>query len=229
MTTDSTEAPAMIPTISEETHPLWSPPQRAEGERYGVWSDRQEAGVKRYNLEVGGTSSIVGTTSIIVVYAATPDTVLRQDVTIRQFGNYFVVDSGEPLGEFPDEYQATVNQMRENGRPVLADQLIEMLEDQEPDEAKISLVSLREMARLLVEQMDFDDPSIGADRHGLVHAQWTIAGNGILIWGFLEDKRILMVAQADESSIAPDGLDINERLPAEKVLDTYGHLVPRRR
>ena len=187
-----------------------------------------EAEFRLYTAEAESTATNQNRL-LVFVSAARPDATQEAEVTVSPYGNVLVVDFGEPLSEFPDEYQATVNHLRENGRPVLADQLIEMLEDQEPDEAKISLVSLREMARLLVEQRDFDDPLIGADRRGLVHAQWTIAGNGILIWGFLEDRRILMVAQADESSIAPEGLDINERLPAEKVLDTYGYLVPRRR
>ena len=145
-----------------------------------------------------------------------------------EFENYLVVDSGEPLDEFPDEYQETVKHLREHGRPLLADQLIEMLEDQEPGGATINLISLREMVHLLVRQKEFDDPSIGADQRGLVHAQWAIAGNGILIWGFLEDKRVLVVAQADDSPDTLGGLDINKRLPSERAVADYGRLIPLR-
>ena len=225
--TSAAETRPIVPVFDEEVEtPVWWADQRTEGERYDVWTDRQGAEFRRYYSEAGSTKS---SESFFVVSPVRPDTDHRAEVNVRQFGNILMMDFGETLNEFPDEHQSTVEYLWINGRPVLAGQLIEMLDDQEPDEAKINLVSLGEMARLLVEQGDFDDPLIGADRRGLVHAQWTIAGNGILIWGFLEDKRILMVAQADESSIAPDGLDINERLPAEKVLDTYGHLVPRRR
>ena len=161
-----------------------------------------EAEIRHYTAEAESTAKYQSRW-FVCVSAARPDATHEAEVTVRPFGNVLVVDFGEPLSEFPDEYQTTVNDLRENGRPVLADQLIEMLEDQEQDEAEINLVSLGEMARLLVEHRDFDDPSIGADRRGLVHAQWTIAGNGVLIWGFLEDKRILMVAQADESPMRP--------------------------
>ena len=186
-----------------------------------------EAEVRLYTAEAESTAEN-RSRWLVFVSAALPDATHETEVIVRPFGNILVVDFGEPLSEFPDEYQETIEYLRNNGRPVLADQLIEMLDDQEPDESKINLISLHEMGRVLVGQKDFDDPLIGADRRGFVHAQWTIAGNGILIWGFLEDRRILMVAQADASSIAPEGLDINERLPSEEVLKTYGHLVPRR-
>lgn len=65
-----------------------------------------------------------------------------------------------------------------------------MLEDvlADPDEPKISILSLQDMARLFVEQEDFADPFISPAR-GIVHAQWRIDGNGALVWGFLGTTR----------------------------------------
>ena len=79
----------------------------------------------------------------------------------------------------------------------------------------------------MVEQGDFADPFIGPGRRGLVHAQWRIAGNGVLVWGFLGVGEILVIAQSDEVS-GREAQDINVQGAKEVILKDFGYLVPRR-
>ena len=64
-----------------------------------------------------------------------------------------VVGFGESETELPKDYWEAVRFLRNNGRPILADKLIAMLQavDEDPDGGTISIVSLRDMARLMVE------------------------------------------------------------------------------
>ena len=155
------------------------------------------------------------------------------EITLIQYGgnsnSLIVVDFGEPMSEFPKEHQGVIELLRDNGRHMLADKLITMLRNvsEDPDEPEINIVSLRDMARLLIENATFTDPFIGPDRLGIVHAQWRIIGNGVLLMGFLGYGEILLVAQADEG---PDNeeLDISTRAPEKEILEVFAHLVPRR-
>ena len=153
------------------------------------------------------------------------------EVKLIQYGGgsnaLIIVDFGETTSEFPKEYREVVKLLRDNGRPILARKLITMLRNvsEDPDEPTISIISLRDMARLLVEREEFADPFIGPDRRGIIHAQWRITGNGILVMSFLGYGEILLVAQADENS---DGevLDISARGLEQNILEEFGHLVP---
>ena len=155
------------------------------------------------------------------------------EVTLIQYGGdsnaLIIVDFGEITSEFPKEHREVVKLLRDNGRPILARKLITMLRNmrEDPDEPPISIVSLRDMARFLVEHKDFADPFIGPDRRGIIHAQWRIIDNGALVLSFLGDGEILLVAQADES---PDDeiLDISTRGLEQEILEEFGHLVPHR-
>lgn len=153
------------------------------------------------------------------------------EITFREYGEgpntVILVDFGEPTTDFPKEQQTVVNYLRDNGRPILADRLLTILEDamENPDETTIDIFSLRDVARLLVEYDNFADPAIGTDRLGIIHAQWRIVGNGILVMSFLGHDEILLIAQADAH---PDGkaLDITKRGPKQEILQEFGDLVP---
>ena len=154
-------------------------------------------------------------------------------VTLIQYGEdsnaLIIVDFGETATEFPKEQQEVVNYLRENGRPILAGKLITLLRNvrEDPNGSTVNIISLREMARLLVTHENFSDPFVGPDRRGIVHAQWRIMNNGVLVVSFLGYGEILLVAQADEN---PDNeaLDISARGLERDILGEYGHLVPRR-
>ncbi len=155
------------------------------------------------------------------------------NTNIFQYGTdkdaLILIDFKEPEDEFPRDHLETIRFLRANGRPILADQLVELLRDAEedPDEVKIKVVSLRDMARLLMQHKDFDDPSIGSDGWGVVHAQWRIKGNGLLVMSFLDRGEVLLTARANEGP-GQDKLRISRRVHAQDIVREYGHLVPLR-
>ena len=150
-----------------------------------------------------------------------------------QFGDdstpLIIADFGEPASEFPEEQQRIIDLLRNNGRDILAEKLITMLRnvDEDPDEPEINVVSLRQMAQCFVERKDFADPFIGPDSRGIVHAEWRICGNGVLVMVFPGDGVVLLVAQSDETPVSKK-LDICVTKPTPEILEEFGYLVPRR-
>ncbi len=154
------------------------------------------------------------------------------EVELRQYHDeeriFIIVDFGESLDEFPDEYNEVVQSIRNNGRPILADDLLKLINDmrEEPINFNVTLISLRDMAQLLIEERDFKDPSIGPDGNGVMYAQWEIMNGGDLVLGFPGYGEIVLVAQNDEAPNA-GGLDISVRGSRQRIIDEYGYLVPR--
>ena len=136
-------------------------------------------------------------------------------------------DGGGPITDFPADHQETVEYLRANGRPILADKLVTMLQDfdGDPDEPEVNIVSLQDMARCLVERGDFADPSIGPGRCSMVYAQWRIMGDGVLVVSFLGDDEILLVAQGDRNGCP---VDVSKQGRLQDILKEYECLVPRR-
>ena len=164
-------------------------------------------------LGPGGTVSVVP----VLVYQ------------LEGHSNNLIWDDATPVEDFPRDQQDAVRYLRAHGRPVLGTQLQSMLQaiEEDPGEPGINFLSLKDMAQLMVEQGDFADPFIGPGRRGLVHAQWRIAGNGVLVWGFLGAGEILVIAQSDEVS-GREAQDINVQGAKEVILKEFGYLVPRR-
>ena len=158
---------------------------------------------------------------------------IGRSVSIREYDEgsrtLLMIDFEEPENEFPKDHLEAIRFLRNNGRPVLANRLVAMLRDAEedPDEAEIGIVSLRDMARLMVERQGFADPSIGSDDLGDVYAQWRTAGNGVLVINFLGYGAVLITAQADETA-EREKLDISERGETRDILRKHGRLVPSR-
>ena len=142
-------------------------------------------------------------------------------------GNMVLVDFGEPITDFPKDHQQTVEYLRVNGRPILADKLITMFQhiEEDPDEPAVNIVSLRDMAWCMVKHKNFVDPSIGPDRYGMVYAQWRIMGDGVLVVSFLGNNEILLVAQADRDGST---VDVSEQGRLQDIFKEYECLVPRR-
>ena len=132
-----------------------------------------------------------------------------------------------PIVDFPVDHQDAVEYLRANGRPILADKLVTLLQniDEDPDEPEVNIVSLRDMARCPVEHGDFADPSIGSDRYSMVYAQWRIMGDGVLVLSFLGNGETLLVAQADRDG---SPVDVSEEGRLQDVIKEYECLVPRR-
>lgn len=125
--------------------------------------------------------------------------------------------------------QEAVEHLRHAGRPILASRVIEMLRDTEEDSdaPQVRLVSLKDMARILAEHKDFADPAVGLDERGVIHGQWQIMGDGLLVVSFLGYGEIILTAQADDGPHG-EALDISEQGMAPRVLGGYEYLVPRR-
>lgn len=189
----------------------------------GVWESYSGAGASSLPVR------LVSPLCILRSYAGTAD----YEVTLIQYGDdsdaLIVVDFGEPSSEFPKDQHEVVNYLRSNGRPILARKLIDMLRNaaDDPDEPEVRIVSLQQMARLLVLNDDIADPSIGPDRLGIIHAQWQILGDGVLVISFLGHGEILLVAQADEGP-ENEFLDASTVGSEQEILEGYGYLVPRR-
>jgi hypothetical protein len=154
-----------------------------------------------------------------------------RQINFIQYGldasNMVLVDFGEPITDFPTDHQEAVEYLRANGRPILADKLVTMLQNigEDPDEPDVNIISLRDMARCLVEHRDFADPSIGPDRYSMVYAQWRIMGDGVLVVSFLGNAEILLVAQADRDGCS---VDVSEQGRLQDIFKGYEYLVPRR-
>ena len=138
------------------------------------------------------------------------------------------VEEAEP--EFGAEYQQVIDGLRNGGREALAGELIEMLRNcrEDPEEAESKLPSLRNMARLLIERSELEDPIAGPSPDGVMQAEWRIAGDGLLVMAFLEDDVIHCVVQADADAQGGP-LYRSERLSEKEALEEFGHLVPLRK
>ncbi len=144
-----------------------------------------------------------------------------------------LVDVGEAEdaseAEFDAEYQKVINDLRNGGRELLAQDVFQMLSDSQenPENVNITLLSLQSMARFLIRQKDFDDPIVGKDPYGIVQIEWHIIGNGLLVLAFLDDYLIHCVAQADTTSES-EMLNESVRITERQFLEEFGHLVPLR-
>ena len=154
-------------------------------------------------------------------------------VKMLQYGEekdaLILVDFGVAEVKVPNTNWETVWFLRANGRPILADKLVAMLQEAEedPDEVTISMASLKDMARFLVEHGGFADPSIGPDGYGVMHAQWRLPGHGLLAMSFLGYGLVLLTARVNESP-GQERLRISKRVRAQDILRECGHLVPLR-
>ena len=140
-----------------------------------------------------------------------------------------LVDFGVTEVEVPNSEWETVWFLRANGRPILADNLGTMLQEAEedPGEFTVSMASLKDMARFLVEHGGVADPSVGPDGYGVMHAQWRLSGHGLLVVSFLGYGVVLLTARANERP-GQERLRISKRVRAQEILREYGHLVPLR-
>ena len=196
------------------------------------FSDATEQRAPEYSVEIANNGLPVSLLFRGCVFRSCPGTADYKPKFTR-YGEdsaaLIVVDFGEPTDDFPLDAQDAVRFLRANGRSVVAEKLVSMLENvkEDPDASSPDIVSLRDLARFLVENQDFSDPFIGPDRRDIVHAQWRFIGNGVLVISFLGYGEILLVAQADETPVS-EALDVSKRGPKREILKEFGYLVPRR-
>ena len=184
--------------------------------------DRQQD----YHRPIG---EVVAHDFIVPVHSGT----IQIELEVREYHDmgrtFFIVDFMEPEDEFPNECQSVIRELRDNGRPVLANTLFDIVRDMQDEllDYKVAIVSLRDMARFLIEDRTVVDPIVGPDGKGIMYAQWEITDGGDLILGFPGYGEIILVAQRDEDPNVEE-LDISDRGPQQRILEKYGYLVPRR-
>ncbi len=136
-------------------------------------------------------------------------------------------DDNEFDFEFDFEYQRVIDDLRNGGRELVAEELIAILRNslEDPEEPEVKLFSLRSMARFLVSNRHVANPMIGPDPGGIMQIEWHIDGNGLLVMAFLEDDEIHFIAQADETSSC-QAVNESVLVSVNQVVEDYGHLVP---
>ena len=140
-----------------------------------------------------------------------------------------LVDLRDTVSEFDPDRQQVIDDLRNGGREILAEELIEMLRicKEDPEEPEIKLFSLQAMARFLIEQKEFEDPIAGPGPNGIMQAEWHIVGDGLLVMAFLEYNRIQCVVQTDADSQG-EMLYRSVQLSDKEALEEFGYLVPLR-
>ena len=172
-------------------------------------------------------------------WAATP---IEEEERELQHFRYFVYSTGSSAtvlvdeqtpenssqDEFELEHRKVVAKLRDGGREILAEELIDILRNcrEDPEDPEIRLFSLQSMARFLVLHRDFKDPIIGPDPTGLMQIEWHIDGEGLLVMAFLEHDMIHCIAQADETPNC-QALNSSVILTEEQALKDFGYLVPK--
>ena len=138
-------------------------------------------------------------------------------------------DEIAPEPELDPGYQQVIDNLRNGGREIPAEDLIEILRNtqDDPDAPKIKIFSLKAMARFLIEHRKFDDPIIGPDPMGVMQVEWHIIGDGLLVMVFVDDDCIHCVAQADATDCS-DALNRSVQLTERQSIEEFGHLVPLR-
>ena len=142
---------------------------------------------------------------------------------------FIVADFGEPIDTFPVQYQQVVEDIREHGRELLAGDLVSLLsdlisEDIQPHAQGVVLISIRDLARMLIEERDFRDPRVSPDNAGTLYAEWEIYNDGVVVMGFPGYGEVVLTAQADEGP-NHESLDISERGPRKDILAKYRSLL----
>jgi hypothetical protein len=134
-----------------------------------------------------------------------------------------LVDEIAPEFEFDSRYQQVIDDLRNEGRQILAEDLIEILRnaEEDPDAPAINIYSLRAMARFLIEHEKWADPIIGPDPMGTMQVEWHILEDGLLVMAFLDHDCIHCVAQAD-------ALNRSVQITERQAVEEFGHLVPLR-
>ena len=96
---------------------------------------------------------------------------------------------------------AIVSELRNSGRELVAEDVLAILHNiqEDPDEPEVKPFSLQSMARFLIAHSEFADPVVGVDPSGVMQVEWRIDGNGLLVMAFLEDDKVHVVAQANET------------------------------
>ena len=117
-------------------------------------------------------------------------------------------------------YEEIVAVLRLFGLDTLADRLgyLCSLADDDPDEPRIEVGSLREMALFLMGERQLLDPRIGVTLDGLIQIEWRVPDSGILAMVFLPSGLIRFAAISAPARSGVDRWSVNGMLPKDDAL-----------
>ena len=106
------------------------------------------------------------------------------------------------------------------GLDVIANRLVYLcsLAEDDPDEPRIEIESLRAMALFIMSERHLLDPRIGVTPDGLLQIEWRIPDNGILAMVFLSSGLIQFAAVSGPYQPETDRWSVNGTLPKNGTL-----------
>ena len=106
------------------------------------------------------------------------------------------------------------------GLDVVANRLVYLcsLADDDPDEPRIEIESLRAMALFIMSERHLLDPRIGVTPDGLIQIEWRIPDNGVLAMVFLPSGLIRFAAVSGPYQPETDRWSVNGTLPKNGTL-----------
>ena len=106
------------------------------------------------------------------------------------------------------------------GLDVVANRLVYLcsLADDDPDEPRIEIESLRAMALFIMSERHLLDPRIGVTPDGLIQIEWRVPDNGVLAMVFLTSGLIQFAAVSGPYQPEIDRWSVNGTLPKDGTL-----------
>lgn len=93
------------------------------------------------------------------------------------------------------------------------------LPDDDPDEPPLQLDSLRVLTRFLLGERHMRSPNLAVDPDGLAHAEWKLAGGGILAIEFLPSGHLRFAAVSGPARVGVERTRVSGELPQGEALD----------
>lgn len=119
------------------------------------------------------------------------------------------------------EHEEIIARVRRLGLEEIADRLgyLHSLADDDPDEPRIEIESLRAMALFIMEERQLPDPQIGVNPDGLMQIEWRLPTHGLLAIEFLPSGLIRFAAISAPAQADAARLSVNGTLPKDATLN----------